>query len=96
MHGAVNDIFPYWIRDDLGHPIRQWSKLDFIQYKPRKGIIARSDDELGPSQSHETLRASVHAAVLGQILTCILWRSLVGSIGCFHIVYFQAKDPPPA
>ena len=32
-------------------------------------------------------------AVLGLIQTCILWRSLVGSVGYFYRVHSQAKTP---
>ena len=81
------------IADHLGYLIRQSPKLDLIQFEPRKGNMAWSDDKLGPSEKNNTLRSLVLAAVLGLILTCILWRSLVGSIGYFHRVHFQATNP---
>lgn len=55
--------------------------------------MAWSDDKLGLSKSHHVSRALVLVAGLGQILTCMLWRSLVGSIGYSYLIYLQSKTP---
>lgn len=65
------------VADQLGYLIQQSPKLDFIPFEPRKGTMAWSDEKLGPSESHDTLRALVLVAVFGIILTCILWGRLL-------------------
>ena len=74
------------IADQLGYLIRQSPKLDFIQFEPRKGTMAWSDENFRPSQSRHIWRALVLAGGFGLISTCIMWRSLVGCIGYFHRV----------